>query len=206
MMKAAETPRLSRIVEDLAEHGWTRQQGFLPEGLTLELARECRARAATGALAPAAVGRRAGQEVREGVRGDRIQWLEAGQSAACDAYLAHMDALRGALNEALYLGLADYECHFAAYAPGAFYERHLDRFRDDDRRTVTAVYYLNDGWRAEDGGALRLHFDDHVLDVPPEAGCLVVFLSDRLPHEVLPTHRERLSLTGWFRRRGEGVW
>jgi SM-20-related protein len=29
----------------------------------------------------------------------------------------------------------------------------------------------------------------------------VVFLSERREHEVLPTRRSRLSLTGWFRRR-----
>jgi SM-20-related protein len=33
-----------------------------------------------------------------------------------------------------------------------------------------------------------------------------VFLSADLPHEVLPASRERLSLTGWFRRRGDGVF
>jgi len=27
-------------------------------------------------------------------------------------------------------------------------------------------------------------------------------MSADLPHEVLPASRERLSLTGWFRRRG----
>ena len=29
-----------------------------------------------------------------------------------------------------------------------------------------------------------------------------LFLSGQVPHEVLPATRERLSLTGWFRRRG----
>ena len=39
-------------------------------------------------------------------------------------------------------------------------------------------------------------------DVVPSGGSLVVFLSGEVPHEVLPATRERLSLTGWFRRRG----
>ena len=39
-----------------------------------------------------------------------------------------------------------------------------------------------------------------------EAGTLVVFLSADVPHEVLPATRDRLSLTGWFRRRGDGVF
>ena len=66
--------------------------------------------------------------------------------------------------------------------------------------------YLNDGWQAEDGGQLRLYLaDGQVRDVLPEAGTLVVFLSADIPHEVLPASRDRLSLTGWFRRRGDGV-
>ena len=107
-------------------------------------------------LTPASIGRGAGQEVREGVRGDRIQWLDAGLSPACDHYLALMDGLRQALNRELYLGLDDYECHFALYPPGAFYQKHLDRFRDDDRRAVSAVFYLNPDWQPEQGGALRI--------------------------------------------------
>jgi SM-20-related protein len=44
--------------------------------------------------------------------------------------------------------------------------------------------------------------EDRAYDVQPTGGCLVVFLSGEVPHEVLPATRERLSLTGWFRRRG----
>jgi SM-20-related protein len=29
----------------------------------------------------------------------------------------------------------------------------------------------------------------------------MAFLSERIEHEVLPATRERLSITGWFRRR-----
>jgi SM-20-related protein len=197
---------LARIVDDLAEQGWSLQPVFAPQTLTLELADECRKRAAQGELIPASIGRGPGQEVREGVRGDRIQWLDAGLSPACDQYLALMDGLRQGLNRELYLGLDDYECHFAWYPPGAFYQKHLDRFRDDDRRAVSAVFYLNPDWQAEQGGALRLYLaDETTRDVQPQAGSLLVFLSADLPHEVLPASRERLSLTGWFRRRGDGV-
>ena len=72
---------------------------------------------------------------------------------------------------------------------------------------MSAVFYLNPDWQAEQGGALRLYLTDgSTHDVLPEAGTLVVFLSADLPHEVLPATRERLSLTGWFRRRGAGVF
>jgi SM-20-related protein len=142
--------------------------------------------------------------VIEGVRGDRIDWLESGQSAACDQYMALLDELRQALNFGLYLGLEDFESHFALYPPGAFYLKHLDRFRDDDRRAVSVVLYLNPDWQPEHGGALRLYLKNgEVRDVSPLAGTLVVFLSAEMPHEVLPTTCDRLSLTGWFRRRGD---
>lgn len=194
---------LDQLLDDLAEQGWAIVTNALPADLTLELAQECRARANQGALQPAGVGRGSAHGVQEGVRGDHIQWLEPGQCAAGDRYLAMLDDLRGQLNRALYLGLEDYEGHFALYPPGTFYQKHLDRFRDDDRRAVSAVFYLNTDWLPEQGGALRLYLaDGRELDVLPEAGTLVVFLSADLPHEVLPATRERLSLTGWLRRRG----
>ncbi|MBU1331169.1 MAG: 2OG-Fe(II) oxygenase [Gammaproteobacteria bacterium] len=196
---------LARIIDDLAEHGWSLQPLFTPSTLTLDLAEECHRRAAAGALVPASVGRGTLVVVSEGVRGDRIQWLEAGQDEASDQYMAIMEGLRQALNQGLYLGLEDFESHFALYPPGAFYLKHLDRFRDNDRRTVSAVLYLNQDWQVEEGGALRLYLPNgEIRDVLPQAGSLLVFLSADMPHEVLPATRDRLSLTGWFRRRGDG--
>ncbi|SEM82820.1 SM-20-related protein [Pseudomonas sp. ok272] len=199
----SDHPLLLRIVDDLAARGWSQQNIFLPEVLTQALAAECRKRAAEGELAPAAVGRGPFSEIREGIRGDHIQWLEPNQAQACDSYLGLMDSLREAMNRGLYLGLEDFESHFALYPPGAFYLRHVDRFRDDDRRMVSAVIYLNDAWLPEHGGQLRMYLDERgEHDVLPSGGCLVVFLSGEVPHEVMPATRERLSLTGWFRRRG----
>ncbi|MNJ70885.1 hypothetical protein D3C77_673740 [compost metagenome] len=67
---------------------------------------------------------------------------------------------------------------------------------------MTAVLYLNPDWQPDHGGALRLYLaDGESLDVAPEAGTLVVFMAGEFPHEVLPTQVDRLSVTGWFRRR-----
>ncbi|MHA6494811.1 2OG-Fe(II) oxygenase [Pseudomonas borbori] len=202
MNPATHSERITRIVDDLAEHGWSRQRLFASQALTLELAAECHKQSAQGALTRAGTGRGSGQQVREGVRGDHIQWLEPGQAVCCDQYLQLLNELRLALNQHLYLGLEDFESHFALYPPGAFYQKHVDRFRDDDRRAVSTVLYLNPEWLAEQGGALRLYLrDGSCQELLPEAGTLVVFLSADMPHEVLPATRERLSLTGWFRRR-----
>lgn len=200
---SSDHPLLLRVVDDLASHGWSQQSIFLPQALTMELAKECRARAAAGQLSPAGIGRGDQQQVQEGIRGDRIDWLESGQSAAGDRYLALMESLRQALNRELFLGLEELESHFALYPPGACYQRHLDRFRDDDSRTVSVIVYLNEDWQPDDGGELRLYLPSgRVHDVLPLGGSLACFLSADMPHEVLPARRERLSLTGWFRRRG----
>jgi SM-20-related protein len=190
------------IADDLIAHGWSRQNIYLPEDLTLELAAECRVLRGTGALSFGGVGRGAKRSVRPVIRGDRILWLNAGQSAACDRYLQIMETLRMALNSSLYLGLEEYESHFAFYSTGASYLKHLDRFRDDDSRTVSVIIYLNQNWLPEQGGALRLHpHGASAEDIAPLGRRLVLFLSAEMPHEVLPATRDRLSIAGWFRRR-----
>lgn len=190
------------MADGLAEHGWSQHNIFLPLELTQELATECRALAASGALNPAGVGKGPAQVLRADIRGDRILWLQAGQSLACDRYLQIMESLRVMRNRELYLGLDEYESHFAFYAPGAGYQAHLDRFRDDDCRTVSVVIYLNHDWLPEQGGALRLHpLGKSTEDIAPVGSRLVLFLSADMLHEVLPATRDRLSLAGWFRRR-----
>jgi SM-20-related protein len=42
-------------------------------------------------------------------------------------------------------------------------------------------------------------FDAQGLKVIPALGTLAIFLSEEFPHEVLPTHRDRYSIAGWYR-------
>src|SRR5689334_21460545 len=127
-----------------------------------------------GRLAPAAVGH--GREQRAGVRGDRMAWLAAPYSREESAFVAWLDEIRIACNRELFLGLEDFEGHYAIYPPGARYERHRDRFCDDDARVLSCVLYLNDAWNSRDGGALHLYTPD-ALDVLPEGGTFVAFLA-----------------------------
>lgn len=192
----------SQICSDLETQGWSQQDSCLQDDLISTLAAECRQMSAAGALKSAGIGRADGQVLRQDIRGDQIAWLKAGQSIACDRYLQIMESVRQMLNRRLYLGLDEYESHFAMYSPGAYYLKHLDRFRDDDCRIVSAVIYLNSGWLPEQGGALRLHPDEnHIEDVMPLGGRLVLFMSADMQHEVLPATHDRMSLAGWFRRR-----
>src|ERR1700690_3233969 len=151
----------------------------------------------------AGIGRGVALQQGPEVRGDRILWLEERTAAPAEvAFWRAIEALRLALNETLYLGLFDFEGHYAMYPPGACYRRHRDRFIDDDSRILSCVLYLNDVWTTVDGGALRIHIDGKgARDVLPAGGTFVCFQAERFEHEVLPAARERLSLTGWFRRR-----
>lgn len=56
---------------------------------------------------------------------------------------------------------------------------------------------MNPAWRTEDGGQLRL-FRPEPREVEPVADRLVVFLSERLEHEVLEIHADRFAATAWF--------
>jgi SM-20-related protein len=98
----------------------------------------------------------------------------------------------------LFLSLKDYEIHMTVYPTGSFYKRHLDQFRADDHRKLSAICYLNRNWTDDDGGQLRMYLPEGNKDFLPLAGRLVCFRSDQIEHEVLPAKKERLSLTGWI--------
>jgi SM-20-related protein len=189
------------IADGLEGPGFAVVPGFLAGAQVAALARTARAHRAAGGFRPAAVGSGARRQVCPGVRGDQIFWLSQPTEEPETRLLQCFETLRLALNRELALGLFEFECHFALYPPGAAYARHLDRLVNDERRVVSCVVYLNHDWSACDGGQLRLYAGAQTVDVLPEGGTLVAFLSERFWHEVLPAGRERLSLTGWFRRR-----
>ena len=199
----------SAVLAALPEPGYVVLPGFLPAALVEALRDELRAQDAAGQFHAAGIGRGARQQVRQQIRGDRICWLAtAADMPAATAYLAIMDDLRQALNRELFLGLAEYEAHYACYEPGNGYGRHIDRHANtpgvgQGQRVISTVCYLNEpGWPAEAGGELVLHPDGELsFDITPEAGALVVFRSDNLAHEVLPATRQRLSIAGWMRTR-----
>ena len=188
----------------LAVDGWCVLADLLTPAQTLALARECRAMHDGHQLSPAATG---ADRAHTPLRGDATRWfVPSALSAAQQAFADRLDALRLALNHALLLGLVDSESHYAVYAPGAIYARHVDQLRHDDARVLSAVFYLNHAWLDADGGALRLHLADRShRDIYPRAGTLLLFLSAEFEHEVLPATRQRMSIACWMRQRELGA-
>ncbi|WP_108444829.1 2OG-Fe(II) oxygenase [Halomonas denitrificans] len=195
--------RLAELVDALVEQGWYVGEGFIPAELCAALHHELGAMADHEALEAAGIGRGQEHALRRDIRGDAIRWLDR-ESQARRQYLDAMAELQQELNRALFLGLFEYEAHFAHYPPGAFYKRHVDSFRGRANRVVSTVGYLNPDWPEDGGGEMVIFAADdpnrEVARVRPQAGTFACFLSDSVPHEVLPTRLPRSSIAGWFRR------
>ncbi|WP_110667685.1 2OG-Fe(II) oxygenase [Salinicola halophilus] len=200
---AWDARQLPALIDGLVERGYYVGERFVDAGLCQSLFAEIEALEAKDALQAAGIGRGETHTLRRDIRGDAIRWLDR-ESLAQRRYLELMGTLQHEINAALYLGLFEFEAHFAHYPPGAFYRKHFDSFRGRANRVISTVLYLNADWPADAGGEMAL-FDEHDTErevgrVVPEAGTFTCFLSDRIPHEVLPTHRARTSIAGWFRR------
>jgi SM-20-related protein len=171
------------------------------------LRKECAAAYENGAFRRAGVGRGDSLQVREDIRRDEVMWIESGETSAHQtAYLARLELLRLALNQRFFLGLFNYEGHFAIYPEGAFYKAHLDRHAGTRDRIVTVILYLNEGWMPGDGGELKLWTSPEGREgafvlVEPRMGTMVCFMAENFWHEVLPATKQRMSITGWFRQR-----
>ncbi|MEZ4448207.1 MAG: 2OG-Fe(II) oxygenase [Nannocystaceae bacterium] len=200
---------LARITDGLAEGGLAVVEDAVPPAIGEALQAEAEALEAAGRWQAAAVGRAADRRIDHAIRSDRIAWLGAAVSPAQAAYLDGLEALTVHLRRSLFLGVHAVEAHFACFEPGAYYTRHLDRFRLRGARLVSTVFYLNPEWRAGDGGALRIYDPDDedrvIAEVAPRLGTFCAFLSDRIWHEVLPAARRRLSVAGWLREAPAGV-
>ena len=187
------------IADALCAHGACRVDGLFDD-LAIALADEARALHRHGALQAARIGRGASAGGNPAIRGDSTLWLDDPACVAGPLLLQRLHGLAEGLRPALRLPVRTVEAHYARYPAGAAYARHRDRFRESGSRLVSWVGYLNRDWREEDGGQLRIHFEDgSSRDVLPAFATSVCFLSE-LEHEVLPAGRERYSIAAWFRR------
>lgn len=152
----------------------------------------------------ARIGRNDDTQREETIRSDKIQWLSSAMGHPVGQFLAKMEQIRLEANRHFYLGLFEYEAHFAKYEKGDFYQKHLDCFKGNENRRLTTVFYMNEQWDESNAGELVVYDldDNHIATIPPKSGRLFVFLSEQFPHEVLPTNAERFSIAGWFRING----
>ncbi len=138
------------------------------------------------------------------IRGDGIRWIDDDCPVGL-GYLQSIEALGAFFNQTLFAGIRRAEAHYACYPVGFGYQWHSDNPKGRDERVISAVYYLNDDWGADDGGEISLidkTGTQHKL--APKANRLVIFDSN-LRHQVETTHRVRYSIATWLRR-DDGVF
>lgn len=187
------------ICNAISTNGWIVVPNFI-DAQTLTHLNEVMAER-RGKFQLAGMGRSQGLTHQVQTRGDSTLWIENGDPQMTQSHQRMAD-LQNCLNQELFLGLHKLEWHFAKYPIGSRYDRHLDQHRGSDSRVITVVQYLNQNWHESSGGQLRLYIQPGVsVDIVPYGGTLVVFRSEMFEHEVLPASAERLSLTGWYRRR-----
>jgi SM-20-related protein len=191
--------RFENVTVGLAENGFAVVDDFLSVQEVNQITGLKEFTSGLAGMKKAGVGKSTGKQINESIRGDFIQWIDPAQApGSVKLYLDRMKELMMYLNRSLFLSLKDIEAHMTVYPEGSYYKRHLDQFRADDHRKLSAICYLNNDWVDANGGQLRMYLPHGSQDVFPIAGRLVCFRSEMIEHEVLPATRPRLSLTGWF--------
>ncbi|EPR69266.1 2OG-Fe(II) oxygenase [Cyclobacterium qasimii] len=196
-----------KVVQDLYDKGWSVVDNYISEDFRTDMLREQKELLMHGQFRLAGIGSGETFAIKPEIRSDKVLWMDENLLTPIqEVYWDKMDRLKSAINRRCFLGLKSYEAHFAMYPQGSFYSRHLDQFQTVQYRIVSVILYLNDTWEESDGGELRMYFTrpdgiEEYQDFLPVGGRLVVFLSGEIPHEVLPTAKERISITGWMKDR-----
>ena len=196
---------LDHISQEIYNKSYVVVDDFVDEGFRKALLKEQIDLLNQGQFTKAAIGKGDQRQVRTEIRSDEVLWMDSTALSPLQAiFWEKVAEVQQVLNRRCFLGLKSFEGHFARYPIGSFYKRHLDQFHAVPHRIVTIILYLNESWTEADGGQLRMYFpqedgSERVEDVLPLGGRLVVFLSEEIPHEVLPTQKDRISITGWLR-------
>lgn len=196
---------LDQISSEIYQNSFAIIDNFISGDFCKALLEEQNSLLKAGKFREAAVGNGDKKLVKPEIRNDAVLWMDSEALTPLQAaYWDKIEEIRNVLNQRCFLGLRSFEGHFARYPKGSFYKRHLDQFQQVSYRVITVILYLNQNWKSVDGGELRMYFpqedgSERIQDVLPEGGRLVIFLSGEISHEVLPTHRERISITGWLK-------
>lgn len=190
--------QLDQLVDQLAEEGYGIIDHFFSEVEVDAVIHRFQDLSEEGEFKKAGIGKMQHFAVDKTIRGDYIRWINPNDMSEITAsYVGRMRQLMEYLNRTCFLGLKDFEAHFAMYPSGTFYKRHADRFQHNAHRIISTVCYLNKGWEEKDGGQLRMFLPEQEFDIAPLSGRMVCFRSE-IEHEVLITSRPRYSITGWM--------
>ena len=175
-------------------------ENFLPAPLSQQLKNNLLQLYAANQFIAAGTGNNTVAVYNKQMRSDVIYWLDRKHNNIHEnTFFDVMDAFVQELNSTCYTSITSYEFHYALYPTGSFYKKHIDQFKSNNSRQFSMMLYLNEGWQPEDGGELCIHHKNTQQKIPPVYGKSVFFKSNVVAHEVLLTHKPRMSITGWLK-------
>ena len=193
---------INLVCDQIFQNGFSHISELFPQELLVCLHKEIEQLDKNYKLQLAGIGRGDDHTIHKTIRSDKIKWID-GETLAQVQLQERLEQLRLEINKRLMLGLFDSESNFAVYRDGDFYKRHFDSFLGDKNRILSMVIYLNPEWELSNGGLLKVYTDDNSVDpfaeIMPVWGNVVMFLSEKIPHEVTPAKRTRYSIATWFR-------
>jgi len=199
LMNTFDESIFETIADNLANEGYAIVDNFLSDKETEQLIQLDEFQHGLLHMRKAGIGQQTDFRINESIRGDYIRWIDKSVAVPqVKVYIDRINDMMRYINRTLFLSLKDIELHMTVYPAGAYYKRHLDQFKPGDHRKLSAICYLNKDWTDDLGGQLRMYLKRGIHDVLPLAGRVVVFRSDSIEHEVLPSKKERLSITGWM--------
>jgi SM-20-related protein len=198
-----ENPLYERIISDISTQHYSIIDNFFTFEEVLELRESLIEKYKEDEFKKSAIGNRVNEVIEKAIRGDVILWIdEFATNTAESIFFKRINDFKNYLNRTCFMGINQKEFHYAIYPKGTFYKRHLDTFKNDDRRKLSLVCYLNDeDWQPENGGELVLYLENEDKVIYPFLGKMVIFESQLLDHEVKPVNTTRLSITGWLKTR-----
>jgi SM-20-related protein len=210
-------PRLSReSLQELTSSGYVIIDNFLPGNLQEALRKDVANLRLNSKFNVAKIGQDSTNALNTDIRVAETCFVGPSKLSDCpnedrSTLYTILDQIRQDLPQPLDTTLNEFL--YAYYPSGGFYRRHRDAIPGSASilREYSLLLYLNQDWTEKDGGRLRLHKDSggdflpegeepNFQDVDPHGGTLVLFESDKLPHEVLDTHAERIAIVGWYNR------
>ncbi|MGB6269206.1 MAG: 2OG-Fe(II) oxygenase [Olleya sp.] len=202
-----ENPLYEQMISDIATQKFSIVDDFFNEEEVAILRTSLLQKHEEDAFKKAAIGNKFDEVIIKTIRGDVILWIDETTANPAELlFFKKINTLVDYLNKTCFLGILYKEFHYALYPKGTFYKRHLDTFKNDDRRKLSFVCYLNhEDWQPENGGELVLYLDNNGQEtervIYPFPGRVVIFESQILEHEVKPVQTKRLSITGWLKTR-----
>lgn len=197
-----EKNQFEELIQGLIDRDFAYVNDFILPSTVVGLGDNIQALMDLGEMKSSGVGNKLNFQKNQNIRGDKINWIDVKSSNPFELiYLQKVERFVHYLNKTCFTSIRSFESHYASYEKKSFYKRHLDQFKTEKAREFSIVLYLNQDWKADDGGLLCLYpSQGQEKQISPIGGRLVFFKSNDMEHEVLASFtKERRSIAAWLK-------